>query len=406
MSLTKKKRRAAFVLGALVMVMAVLALTDRIARHLFYRQVYSERVRDAQGLPGFSKDYIRFKPDPLLSWRYHDSAALRIQTLNTYTAREVEYVLRTNALGLRGPEVEVPKPPGTLRILAMGGSSTVGPGAKVEQTYVHRLARLLKSRFPGRTVEAVNAGVDGYRAEHGFFHFQRDLRHLQPDLVIVAYDVNDKIEPMSVEDVINWRLPDLGAFIEQGATLESPKARLAMYLAGSSTMERIQGWAFESGIFLSLLHAHRVLTFERTKGSGSQASRALPPPPPSFRCQDPKKLAAIANPFEGSTQRWRAGIRALDLAIKDAGVPAVFLSMPVSNEDLQDLAAPFPYSYEMSLMARARPDRIHVSPAASFCGHVVGEVMMDWVHPTAKGHDLVAQALVPAAIKLLKRGDR
>ncbi|HEB53493.1 MAG TPA: hypothetical protein ENI87_09590, partial [bacterium] len=47
--------------------------------------------------------------------------------------------LRTNSLGLRGPDVAVPKPPGTFRIVMLGDSVTFGWGVDDEVTFARRL---------------------------------------------------------------------------------------------------------------------------------------------------------------------------------------------------------------------------------------------------------------------------
>jgi len=49
----------------------------------------------------------------------------------------------TNSFGLRSPEVAVPKPAGTFRILSLGDSRTFGWGLADEATYSRRLERLL-----------------------------------------------------------------------------------------------------------------------------------------------------------------------------------------------------------------------------------------------------------------------
>jgi lysophospholipase L1-like esterase len=63
-----------------------------------------------------------------------------------------------NDLGLRGPQVRLPKPAGVRRTVCFGDSITFGYGVGDEETYAFLLGKLLASRG----VEAVNAGVTGY----------------------------------------------------------------------------------------------------------------------------------------------------------------------------------------------------------------------------------------------------
>jgi len=96
-----------------------------------------------------------------------------------------------NALGLRGPLPEMPKPPGTIRVLAIGDSTTFGWGVNDRDTYVAQLERDLSGAFPGRRIDVVNGGVGAYDLKHD----ARLLRHfapmLKPDLVLVGVYWND-----------------------------------------------------------------------------------------------------------------------------------------------------------------------------------------------------------------------
>lgn len=96
-----------------------------------------------------------------------------------------------NRRGLRGPEVEVPKPPGRTRVLAMGDSVTYGFGVAREDTFPFLLRERLAARGWG-DVEVVNAGVPGYSTYQGVVHLERDLLALEPDVVLFAYMNNDR----------------------------------------------------------------------------------------------------------------------------------------------------------------------------------------------------------------------
>jgi hypothetical protein len=95
-----------------------------------------------------------------------------------------------NALGYRGPEVSVPKPPATYRVVLLGGSTTHGFLVGDDDTIDAHLRRVL--RVPGAArVEAVNLGLDSLDAT-----CDRELLlavglGLQPDAVIVHTGIND-----------------------------------------------------------------------------------------------------------------------------------------------------------------------------------------------------------------------
>jgi lysophospholipase L1-like esterase len=96
--------------------------------------------------------------------------------------------LRVNALGFRGDDVEVPKPDGTFRIVALGDSMTFGFGVFDDQTYAARLAERLSANT---RVEVVNAGVTGYSSWQSRKYYETVVRRLDPDLVVAMFGYPD-----------------------------------------------------------------------------------------------------------------------------------------------------------------------------------------------------------------------
>jgi lysophospholipase L1-like esterase len=80
----------------------------------------------------------------------------------------------------------------TFRIVTLGASPSFGWGVADHQTYSALLERSLSDKFPGRTsVSALNASVIGYSSHQGRLLFEKNAPHWKPDLVIVAYGIND-----------------------------------------------------------------------------------------------------------------------------------------------------------------------------------------------------------------------
>jgi len=73
--------------------------------------------------------------------------------------------VRLNALGFREPHLPSPKPPGVLRVVALGDSFTQGYGVEEHQAWPRRLETVLDARHPGR-YEVVNLGVPGETDAH------------------------------------------------------------------------------------------------------------------------------------------------------------------------------------------------------------------------------------------------
>ncbi|HID21989.1 MAG TPA: SGNH/GDSL hydrolase family protein [Planctomycetaceae bacterium] len=98
--------------------------------------------------------------------------------------------LTTNSFGMRGPEPAVPKPPGTIRVLCLGDETVLSPETPWADLFTTRLQEWLTSRT-GRTVEVLNAGVPGYCPLLSYLQLKHRLMALQPDLVIVNFDMSD-----------------------------------------------------------------------------------------------------------------------------------------------------------------------------------------------------------------------
>lgn len=95
--------------------------------------------------------------------------------------------LRTDALGLRNPEG--PAPAKGPRVVVLGPSSTFGWGVREEETYSRVLEGLLRGR--GIPASVVNAGEIGYSTWQGLEFYRRHYLGSKPDLIVIAYGVND-----------------------------------------------------------------------------------------------------------------------------------------------------------------------------------------------------------------------
>lgn len=87
-----------------------------------------------------------------------------------------------NALGLRDPERPPAKPPGTLRIVCLGGSNTYGAAVNDGSTWPAALERALRAE--GRSVEVWNAGVSGWMTPQKVVLAERAIAQWQPDVLL------------------------------------------------------------------------------------------------------------------------------------------------------------------------------------------------------------------------------
>lgn len=128
------------------------------------------------GVPG--KSYGLWKYDSELG------ATHRFNAYNTHTS--------TNNLGFRNKEdVFDPKPPGSLRIIAFGGSTTFGYNLADGETYTELLEHKIRN-IPGyEKSQVLNAGRICYSAGHNLILMRRLVPFLKPDYIILYEGINE-----------------------------------------------------------------------------------------------------------------------------------------------------------------------------------------------------------------------
>lgn len=122
---------------------------------------------------------------------------------------ESEKSISHNSFGLRGPETTLEKPPGTLRVVCLGGSSTYGnTPTSNEATWPARLEHYLNQARPDRHVEVLNGGAPGWSTFESSINLTLRMLDFEPDLVIVYHAINDArcaLYGEPVRDNTHWR---------------------------------------------------------------------------------------------------------------------------------------------------------------------------------------------------------
>jgi lysophospholipase L1-like esterase len=103
------------------------------------------------------------------------------------------FVVEMNSEGYRTREFALPKPPGLVRVICIGGSTTVA-GRTNDETYPGLLERKLQALFPGLSLEVLNLGVSSATTEYWYARLPRVFGYA-PDIVVQYPGVND----------ISWR---------------------------------------------------------------------------------------------------------------------------------------------------------------------------------------------------------
>jgi hypothetical protein len=100
----------------------------------------------------------------------------------------------TNSHGLRGPEIPTAKSSDTIRIVCLGGSTTLSIGATTDtHTYPARLEALLRLYYRDRPfrIEVLNAGVGAACSIESLVSFETRLLDFAPDIAIFHHVMND-----------------------------------------------------------------------------------------------------------------------------------------------------------------------------------------------------------------------
>ncbi len=109
-----------------------------------------------------------------------------------YNKNYIGVPVRMNSYGLRGEEIQVPKPPHTIRIIGVGDSITLGFGIRLEDTYLKVLERKLnETATRGTLYEVLNAGVTGTGLDYYYHFLATRAPLLEPDVALIGLCLND-----------------------------------------------------------------------------------------------------------------------------------------------------------------------------------------------------------------------
>jgi lysophospholipase L1-like esterase len=133
-----------------------------------------------------------------------------------------------------GERVPAAKAPGEIRVVCLGGSTTLRGRDAEGISYPHELGVRLAERFPGRVVRVLNAGQNAYSSAHSLVNLALRVLDVEPDVVTVYEDIND----LSV----NW--------FGSGATSDYANKYLTTHYLG---------WHHRTGLLADLGRASRLV---------------------------------------------------------------------------------------------------------------------------------------------------
>lgn len=136
-----------------------------------------------------------------------------------------------------------------LRVVTLGGSSTVGNGNTDQNTYPRLLERLLQKAYPDRTVNVINAAAGGYSTIESLGYLQSRMLHWRPDVIVIMHGWNDMYYYVkSDEEISRWRENmNLQIMWDPKATMknEDPLPADVQYLSWSQFYLHLRQWLRE-----------------------------------------------------------------------------------------------------------------------------------------------------------------
>jgi lysophospholipase L1-like esterase len=177
-----------FFIGFLLALLVALEVGARIVVSSGDDPVLKRVVEDYGRLASDGADWIRFVPDPELSYRLRPDFSLTAPRGG---------VTHHNQQGFRDSEDFPPKSDGVLRIACFGASTTYGVSVEDNKdTYPAQLEVQLNGPLKPagwERVEVFNLGVGGYTSREILGTLKRTLPELDPDVVLIQNAINDVI---------------------------------------------------------------------------------------------------------------------------------------------------------------------------------------------------------------------
>jgi lysophospholipase L1-like esterase len=276
--------------------------------------------------------------------------------------------------------------------LALGDSVTLGLGVSDKETFSVRLEQRLLQSLPARDVEVVNCGVSGYSTRQEAVLLERINSRLAPSLVLLGFYMNDV--PDALADSAQPTLSPRGGGRGQGEGAEEPYAAEVSTRLLSSNLEpgTLRMHQAPSRINLLMRRSRAVYCASRTigkllnVGEWSNASFAM-----ELDMLDGKQTPPLTDAWEIVEDQLRR-VRAV---AESANVPVGIVVLPCREQVMHD----YPNAeYQTKIKQLGEQCGFFViDPLERLCEHRsrIDELFVryDRNHPSALGHDLIAQTI-------------
>jgi lysophospholipase L1-like esterase len=221
-------------------------------------------------------------PDPELGWVNKPGVRTRIE------GPHMSYAVEINSRGLRDREHPHAKPDGVFRIALLGDSLAWGWGVDNGLAF----ADLVEEEL-GPGVEVINLGVPGYSTDQELWTLQREGRRYSPDLVLLAFILNDVPGNSQLESG-ELRKPRYARAADGGWALENPLPPGE----GSHARRSLNQWLWVHSGLLQLLRpidTERELAREGSgSGNGPRGRRVPTEAQASMQASEQAEVQALA----------------------------------------------------------------------------------------------------------------
>jgi lysophospholipase L1-like esterase len=146
---------------------------------------------------GRAGSFYEFETDP--------ASGLRVPKPGITRGRD--HVIEVNSLGFRGPELQMPKPPGRVRLAFLGGSTTFcAEASSNEATWPALVTAGLAHEFPAHSFDYVNAGAAAFTTVQLMTDLTVRVVPTDPDIVVI-YEATNDLSADTREEALRQGLP-------------------------------------------------------------------------------------------------------------------------------------------------------------------------------------------------------
>jgi len=322
--------------------------------------------------------------------------------------------IRHNSVGFRrSAEVSRAKPPGTIRIFLMGGSTAYGLGSlwthiqrdyaviRNDQTIDAYLERQLSAEFPNTKIEVINAAITSTWTHHSLIYLYQTILGYDPDIVLFLDGYNDFFFTDHGHDQFaSYTYNETSNIVEGEPTVSNLVAMNGWWLFRRFALTHVLGRA---GRELKLIVSH---------------------PRANRKPMDPEReFAGLKQVFPRSAGATHERIGVL---LRHEGVDAVFMLQPIlilergraqatpvekalfdfnakeylpNYEAFMHLATPWIAQWETAMAQRVGGTFLDLT--GIFDG-VSGQVFTDYCHLTPHGNEVLAAAIRPRIAALIR----